>query len=891
LSDSICCRKEKSKIRYTSGVRIGAAILFIVLVAGATAKPAHAADYTISAVYTDRQIEGIERIAFTNDTDQPLAEILLFLYPNIHLEKDSRISGDNYRKSYPTRFNAGEMQIGTLTGPAGEPLSGTLEQHNGKPVLMKIPLPTPITPGASLSFEVRFTTKIPEKYGVFGHAFDRTTLQGGWYPHLVPRSPEGWDPTLSQPENRFRVRLVLPSDLQWLASAPSREIGRDGGYVTHEMEADGIDFFSLSIGRGLTHLEKEVGPVGIRYQYKQESKNDRRNAGQVVALASDAVRFFQLHVGPMGPTSVQMAASPLYQDITADGSGILFVNHHIFKVAPFLRHYHEAGLARAIFWQMYRAHLPNEETWVIDGLAPLLAERFMQVRPTKRADMGKWLSRLDFIPLADEILYSKALPLRQVYFKEASAPIFNEDIRYFHQLHVGGSSIFSKLGVLLGQEAMEEAVAQYLKQPASFRKTLEATSGRNFDSFLEMWLKGNPPLDFRIDRVGRWQVKGGKYQTEMIVAKDGEGIEPLEIQVRSKGGEKRRLIWEGDGTTHTERLLTDAPIDLIELDPDRRVSDPDRLNNRSPHQWKVLLQRFGLSGYNLNTGALDYKIGIRFKPTYSDRDKVTLGFEHDEIGNTGGIEYAHTFIDRHGIVTGVRYERPTKAEPLGQAPAPEEEDAAWVARVGYTFHYPGTPDVPLRFPRFSKLLQQWTGKEQTIAVFIGYNQQVTDEMESSMSVQVDLKKGVVFTADHEIIFRLRSGAAFGRLFENHRFALGGDDGMRGYSPLDFKGDAVALFSAEYRFPLLLETGWNLAGAALTHTLQGALFADAGQLSKPRALFDFDDVQSDMGVGLRWRLDALGFYPTLIRLDAAMPIHSPIEDASKWHFYLTAGQAF
>jgi len=335
--------------------------------------------------------------------------------------------------------------------------------------------------------------------------------------------------------------------------------------------------------------------------------------------------------------------------------------------------------------------------------------------------------------------------------------------------------------------------------------------------------------------------------------------------------------------THTALLMTDTPIKYVEIDPDQLTADIDRFNNRFPHRWKVLLHRFGLSGYDLNTGNVGYKIGLLFKPTYSDRDKVTVGFVHSQMGNTGRIEYAHTFRNNHTLSGGLLYERPT----LPEATSPDE--AAGIVRLGYTFNY---PDTPLYFPRFAKLLRRLAGTLPTIGLSFGYNQQVTGGQRAhSVTSQIDLRKTVRFSYDHEIALRLLGGVSSGGLFEESRFFLGGDDAMRGFRPLVFGGEGIGLLSMEYRFPLRRETDWNAAGMVLTHTLQGALFADAGHVAKPRHLFDFEDYKFDAGVGLRWWLDIFGFYPTLVRFDVARPIDSPNADENGWHYYLTGGQAF
>ena len=840
-------------------------------------RPAPAAEYDIRAVYDDarHQIEGVERITFTHDGTVSLSEVVLFLYPNIYLAQDPAIDPAEYRKAYPIRFNPGGIDITSVTTPAGVPLVGAVAHLNGKPILFRIPLATPISPHTSFSLDIRFTTTIPEKYGVFGDNRGIVTLQGGWHPYLAARQGDDWNLALPAAPSHFRVQWTMRNDLKWIASAPAASTEAGDFYSTYLMEAEGIPFFSLSIGRGMTRVDDAVGPVRMTYL---AYRADREENDGVMETAKATVRFFQLQVGPLLPMSVQMAASHLYQDLTANGSQLIYVNTRIFRVAPFLRRHHEARLARALFVLLYHAALPDEESWVIEGLAQILTEQFMKTLSKQRADLEGWLNPIAFIPLADEILYSKALPFRQVYFRETAAPALNEEIGLFNHVRPGGSAIFSKLESLLGTGAFAEVVAG----SGPFRRRIREISGRNLDLWIDQWLMANPAIDFWIEDVERRRTERG-YETEVTVRKDIEGPEPLPIVAVDKNKKRYRMLWEGEGTTHTALLMTDTPVKYVEIDPDRLTADIDRFNNRSPHRWKVLLHRFGLSGYDLNTGKVGYKIGFLFKPTYSDRDKVTVGFVHSETGNTGRVEYAHTFRNHHTLSGGLLYERPVLL-----APTPLDK-AAGIVRLGYTFSY---PDTPFPFPRFAKFLRRLPGTFPTIGVSFGYDQQVTGgQREHSVTSQVDLRKTVMFSYDHEIALRLLSGVSSGGLFKKRRFFLGGDDAMRGFRPLVFGGEGIGLLSVEYRFPIRRETDWNGAGMVLTHTLQGALFADAGHVSKPSDLFDFKDYKFDAGVGLRWWLDALGFYPMLLRFDIARPIDSPNAHESDWRYYLSGGQAF
>jgi len=845
--------------------------------------PFHAAassEYDIVAAYSEEEhrIYGSEKISFTNDSDEPLSELYLFLYPNLYLERDPDIDQNLYKRAYPYAFNPGEQIITSIQDLKGQNLPYFPELFK-KRILMKIRLPTPIPPRRTFEFLVHFITVIPEKYGIFGHNRDLVTLQGGWHPYLPQFSDGQWGFLLPPPISRFRIRFTLNEHLNLLASSALEVESQEGSDLTYLLKADRLPYFSLSIGKNLSKKEKKIGEIDLIYQFLPR---DRAYANQAMKTAQKAVAYFLEHSGPLPPTRLQLAESYLYQDLVSAGSKILYMNNRLFKVFPLLKRFHEASVARGIFLLLWREKLPWEESWLIEGLADLETERFMREQYGARPSLEKWLNPISFIPIIDEILYSKDLPFRQTYFKERVAPALNEDLQFFNHPRPEGTTLFSKLANLVGHETVKRAVENYKEniqagKEIPFREVLYRISGRKIDWFFEQWLMASPALDFGIEKIEKEKVEEG-YRTTLTIKKHGDGVEPLEILAIEKNGSRIPLLWEGDQEKHQEVLITPSPISVIELDPDKDSSDPNRLNNRDPRLWKILLNRYGVS-YNFNTGTLSYKAGLLFQPVYDNKNRIGFDFSHKEEGNASRIEFSHIFKNNHTLTLGLSYEGPQT--PRDKPP----EEPAGTVHVGYALSY---PDIPL----FANFIQRLTGRYPKFSISLGYDQRFTGgEYENLLTATVDLRRVFAFSNHHEIGTRILIGQTFGSLFENSRFFLGGDERMRGFTPLRFEGDNIGLISVEYRFPILYDTDLNLAGTALTHTLQGALFADAGTVTDSRNVFQFTDYKKDIGAGLRWHLDFLGFYPALVRFDVAIPVGPTIKAEKKPHYYLTAGVPF
>jgi hypothetical protein len=133
---------------------------------------------------------------------------------------------------------------------------------------------------------------------------------------------------------------------------------------------------------------------------------------------------------------------------------------------------------------------------------------------------------------------------------------------------------------------------------------------------------------------------------------------------------------------------------------------------------------------------------------------------------------------------------------------------------------------------------------------------------------VDLRAFVSPAAGHSLGCQLYSEAVTG---DTPFFALpvlGGSRIMRGYREGRFRDDVLLSAQGEYRFPL-----WR--------RFRGALFSCVGAVGDAEAGISGNSIEYSAGVGLRFRLSAVG---THVRLDYAIGR----EDSA---VYLTVGEAF
>ncbi len=837
--------------------------------------------YDIVAHYDElsHEIEGTEALTFTNDSETPISELYLFLYPNHFAKRDADIDSAYYRKAYPVAFNPGSLKVTSIKGPAGEALPfSPLSSHDD--TVMVVHLPEPVPAKTRFRFLVHFVTRLPEKFGVFGYFEDLTSIQGGWHPYLAHFENGTWSFNRPPPKSNFRIRISLKTNRHLVGSSPKAVITVQKDLQTVLMEAQNIPFYSLSIGHHFKRSEYQVGPIHLN---AYSLKKNKSYAQQIEKIIEPALAFFLKHTGPLPPVDLIITEAYLHQDLIATGSNILYLNNRLFKVFPALKRFHAMRLASGLFQLLWKHKRPDEEDWVIEALARRDADGFINALYGETTSLSKWLKPLAFIPVIDQILYSSTLPLRQVYFREAVRPLVSEDIRFYNRPASENANIFWKLETLMGSLVFEPAVARYRNQDEEsgpilpFRRILLESSQADMNRLIDQWLSTQTDIDFSIKDVQHKEIDGA-YQTEVSIEKKGEGIEPLQIVARQKNGQEIPATWDGSTAQHRLILNTASPIKTVELDPNKLTNDPNRKDNRLPRDWKVLVDNLNLN-YDFQTKELSYQAGLFFQYLYDTENWVRFLFAHEDTGDLSHIAYTRTLKKNHLLTTGLTFEtlEPSRNNNFN-------EEAGYLS-LGYTFIF---PDLPL----LTESARRLTNAFPVFNVSLEYNQQFTgDRYDHAFSLLLDFRRTHAFTNYHEIGTRILVGQSIGNLFENRRFSLGGTNAMRGYSPLIFEGENLSLFSLEYRFPLFYETDINLFGLAHTHTWQGAFFADAGMVGSSHDVFQPKVFQSDFGGGIRFFMDLFGVYPAIIRFDIALPIDSPIESEDKLHYYLNAGQSF
>lgn len=759
-------------------------------------------------------------------------EPFLLLYPNIYLNEGPP-------ESYPRRFDPGSMSILSITDGENNPLElrplSSSEFRVQSSELSDKPLSV---------VRVEFLTKIPEKLGLFGHHEGIITLQGGWHP-IFSGSSEG-----EIPSSDYKVSITIPLPYNILHSGVriKNEDYMDKRII--EFESEDVKSPTVVISKRFVSTETTIGDIPFEFYFLKSDEWYIEMATEILRLAAD---FFKRNFPEYRMDTVRIGEVYLYSDMVVAGEDVILINNRFFKVYPYLRRFHERQLVKALYIIYWRKILRDED-WVSEGMAEYSTELYLQERYPERPNLEKTIRPLSFIPAVDHIIYSPRLPFRRVYFFTEGLEGSREDIRLFNNRRFEGGGVFSKLRNLIGEERFKEVIKEYIRSHRAFRKISENVSQRALDWFYYQWLKEIPTADYYLKDIKR-EEDGDLFLTEITVGKWGKAIEPVELYTRDAEDNEDITIWDGEGEEFIMKRYTRSPIRVIEIDPEKRLEDYNRYNNRIPQRWKWLLNRFRLS-YDFQIGTVEGDILISFQRLY-------------DLNNRFLFNYYHRF-ELDGIRIGYDYRWGNKSIYISLG---MERLSGEFARFGGRY-------------LLSPILTYRHG-----GIEIGFETS-SENLGSDYSyqrLQLTAIKEFRIANKESIALRAILGQSDGKMPEHKLFFLGGILGARGFSKAEDRGENIALFTGEYRFPIIYDLDKDFFDLLTVHALQIALFADTGMVSDKRDTFRLQEYKHDIGIGFRFHSNLFGIYPGIGRVDIAMPVGPDVRH--RLTFYLSIGQSF
>lgn len=209
------------------------------------------------------------------------------------------------------------------------------------------------------------------------------------------------------------------------------------------------------------------------------------------------------------------------------------------------------------------------EAWLDEGLASYLTNTFFEQRGN-----SPWARNLGNAAAFERSGRSQPVSTRSEEFHDFAT--------YGAMAYRKGSAVFYMLRALLGEATFAELLRTYYARyrfrhvdEKAFRAVAEEVSDRELGWFFEQWLHTSATLDYGIDEASTERLPDGRWQTRVVVIREGEAWMPVTLVVDGES----RLLERRDRRQVAEIVTAERPS-AVELDPLETLLDLNPDNDR-----------------------------------------------------------------------------------------------------------------------------------------------------------------------------------------------------------------------------------------------------------------------------------------------------------------------
>ena len=564
-------------------------------------------------------LAGRATIEIRNVSDGPLARLYLHLYANGYSGGHTAFARDRRKVAFfenpegaiPTGDRTGSIAVRSLL------VDGQPAPHTVRGTVMEVTIPQPLAVGEAARVDVAFEVRLPRFRDRLGYRGSNYVLSG-WYPKLAVLDAIGWDTAQYRGIGEFysetadyEVSITVPRGFvvgatgQLVRAAEGAEgaggAGADG-MTTSWWRAEQVRDFAWVADPRYRVRQSTWNGVVLRYLH---FSRDEKAAEAGLRTAAEALAFFSARYAPYPyPTFTIVEASAI-----ADGLGIEYPQlvmlseslHRNLRTS----NEHALVLVHEVAHQWWYALVGNNErteAWLDEAFATHATRKFMEAEHGHDLALFRWPRALGFLPAP-----SQTETARYFYANQAALG-FDRPVRrraadyddlqsYLVATYYKGSFVLDMLEYLVGRETFDEIMRTYADRFAlrtarseDFVGVAEAVSGRDLTRFFAQWLDGTEVCDYGLESVRQ---AGGKGVIEL--RRHGGIIMPVEVRIALADGGEIRRVWDGEAKATLLEVETGARIASVELDPEQRLLEVDRVNNRFPRRWRSSFNPFAVA--------------------------------------------------------------------------------------------------------------------------------------------------------------------------------------------------------------------------------------------------------------------------------------------------------
>ena len=550
----------------------------------------------------------------------------------------------------------------------------------GNATALEVALPEKLEPGESVTLELRFYLKLPQRKGRWGQ-WDGITTLAQWLPVVaVFDDVKGWQPAPFIPWHQpyfneaghYTVKVQLPATQKLAASGVVRsEADLGDGWKHIEFEPICVRDFALIASDRFEEWAGQADGITIRCLAPKEHAF---YAKAFVEAAEQAIPIYNKWFGRY-PYSQFTIVEGCFGWAGNECGALVMIDDRMFNMPHIAKAYPTYLLQHELchqWWYNVVGTNGYAETWMDEGLATYFSHRLNDRLLGQNNELLAYPKGLRWLPNIRRDDF-RSYSMIGTWARGEAHPCVQEMPKYEHLVNLSaatydrGSKVVGMIEERLGEPAffqfMQQIFTKYqfrILRVADFQRELEAFTGHSWEDFFRHWVYGTGMCDWSVDRVeineqptnifrARRHAAGEPQRVVVHLQQQGGFNEPTTLGIRLTKGNEYQLripihpdvpvlelpelhavvycVSDCSGGKQQARVkvevsLPSAPLQ-ISVDPDKMLLDAKPTNNHWKREFRWHLT-----------------------PLYSQLDEVdvTNAFDRWNV-NAGPWIYASSYSD------------------------------------------------------------------------------------------------------------------------------------------------------------------------------------------------------------------------------------------------------
>jgi hypothetical protein len=568
----------------------------------------HIVEYHIdvSLDVKQKRLQGTQILTWKHPGDKDVSELYFHLYPNAFESKKSsfiRESGGKLRNDSMKKDSFGHMQITDIRTTNGENLTSRMkfvqpdDENKHDMTLMQLKLSKPISSGDKITLLFQFNVELPYTFARMGYV-DDFIMAGQWFPKLAvyekqgtrDRKSEGWNLHQYHGNSEFyadfgiyNVRIKVPRDYIVAATGfPTKKALIEGDTKTYHFYADDVHDFAWSASPDFVYVEEPFSTPdipGVKIKLYLDPQHAHLKERYLYAAKRSLTRFSEWYgsypystlsivVPPEGGNGAGGMEYPTL--VTAWAANDKNPDFELERVVV-----HEIGHQ---FWYGMVASNEFEEAWLDEAFTSYAEDKLMKMEYGVAGNS----------PVESSYVTSPA-SLKQYSWKYA------DHDQYADNVYIRGKLVLQDIEQQIGSKSMDRVLKKYFqrwkfKHPTTrdFQKVLEEVTDRKWEAYFKDFVYGDLMVDYSIEKIDVKLIKDegesgeGKstYESIVRIQKNGGHHSPVPILFQFTDGKKIKKSWDGVDTQIQFKLVHEAPLDWVAIDPEySMILENKHINN------------------------------------------------------------------------------------------------------------------------------------------------------------------------------------------------------------------------------------------------------------------------------------------------------------------------